>query len=128
MENQTKRLTAPIHRKDIAKLTVKYSKDVLHVDLVLEDLLKDTETSAVNTSRICQGYEGQEVNREGLIYGYEYSCAKKRKQTVEGNVPQHDLDATYVIYQVGTLRQGSEDPLGLEGITEMEVAPHSHPS
>ena len=51
-----------IHRKDIAKLTVKYSKDVLHVDLVLEDLLKDTETSVVSTSRICQGYEGQEVN------------------------------------------------------------------
>ena len=57
-----KEIDGPTHRRDIAKLTVKYSKDVLHVDLTLEDLLKDTETSAVNTSRICQGYEGQEVN------------------------------------------------------------------
>ena len=128
MENQTKRLMAPIHRKDIAKLTVKTSKDVLHIDLALEELLKDTWAPAVSKSRICQGYEGQEINREGLIYGCEYGCAKRRKQTVEGNVPQHDLDATYVIDQVGTLRSGSEDPLGLEGITEMEVVPHSHPS
>ena len=128
MENQTKRLTAPIHRKDIAKLTVKYSKNVLHEDLVLEELLKDTGVPAVSTRRICQGYEEQEVNRESLIYGCEYGCAKRRKQTVEDNVPQHDLDATYVIDQVGTLSPGSEDPLGLEVITEMVVAPHSHPS
>ena len=107
---------------------MKYSKDVLHVDLALEELLTDTGAPAVSTSRISQGYEGQEVNREGLIYGCEYGCAKRQKQTVEGNVPQHDLDTTYVIDQIGKLSPGSEDPLGLESITEMEVAPHSHPS
>ena len=66
-----KTIDGPIHIRDIEKLTVKYSKDVLHMNLVLEDLLKDTETSAVNTSRIFQGYDDeQEVNQESSIYGY----------------------------------------------------------
>ena len=79
------------------------------MDLVLEGLLKDTGASVVNTSRICHGYEKQEVNQVSSIYGCEYGCAKRRKQTVEGYVCQHDLDATYVIDQVGTLRPESED-------------------
>ena len=111
-------------------MTVKYSKDVLHVDLALYEQLKDTDTPVVCTSRSCQEYEGREVNQEGLIYGCEYGCAKRLKQTVEGYVPQHDLDATYIIDRVGTPRpedegNESEEPLGWEGITDGGRSPHS---
>ena len=111
-------IDGPIHIRDINRLTVKYSKDVLHVDQVLYGLLKDTGAPAVSTSLIYQGYEEQEVNQKGSIYGCEYGCNKRRKQTVKGKIPQHDLDATYIIDRVGTLRSESEDPLGLEGIAD----------
>ena len=123
-----KAIDGPIHIRDIEKLTVQYSKNVLHVDLVLEELLKDTAVPAVTTRRICQGYEeeeNEEVNQNSSIYGYDYSCAKRRRQTVEGKIPQHDLDTMYAIDQVGTLRPRSEDPLGLEGTDDGGRTPHS---
>ena len=107
-------------------MTVQYSKDVLHVDLILEDLLKDTEASAVNITRICQGYnDEQEVNQEDSIYGCDYGCAKRRRQAIEGYVSQNDLDSTYVIDREGTLRPGAEDPPGSEGTTDGGRTPQS---
>ena len=84
----------------------------------------------MSTSRSCQEYKGQKVNQESSVYGCEYGYARRPKRTVEGYIPQHDLDASYIIDRVGTPRpeaegNASEDPLGWKGIADGGRFPQS---